>query len=943
MAKSVFDDIIESLKAGWNLRLPSLSSGSGIRKGFRNPFVTEADRERKQTRTLYDEVRQTYDASLYAREGAADEFIFNIIIDACERADVTPSIRLGEALWATVRNLLIAEGSIFGFLEVNFAGELTLEEGVALRSYLHRKRRFLGNHEHLIGIWREKTVRLLDGIVGYLPPAAFEDGEEETADDLPPAISVALIDLCASPAELVERVMFTMFDDDITDARLFDPVRARLDRNAMLASGIASESGRESSRAIILPTAAKTKSNRELVETYLAGTPLAALFLSRFPFDISFPVRFEHALVVGGTGHGKTQLLQLLIYQDLIKAQDDGRAVVVIDSQGDLVRAIARLSVFDPKDSQSLAERLLIVDPTDVEYPVCLNLFDWNRSRLTESTPLDREKVLNSAIALYEYLFGALLGAELTQRQGVIFKYLARLMLEIPQATIHTLRQLMEDGEPFRPHMEKLQGSARSFFETRFFDRSFGETKKQILTRLWGVLSNATLERMFSHPQNKVDMFEAINTGKVVLINTSKELLGHDGSAILGRFFIALLSQAALQRAAIPPHERRPAFVYIDEAADYFDDSIEHLLNQARKYRLGMILAHQNLDQLSSGLRASVMASTSTKLIGGVSAKDAGAFAGEMRSDPDFIGGMRKRKDHTDFACFVKNETPQAICTSIPLGFVENMPTLADANQQTLLDRNRARYCAHFEDIAIPVTAVSPPSKSGPRAQAPKPVKDERATVPPLPRPVREAPPISSLPLGPTPQPPAPAARPLTKSKTLPGDSPPLGRGGRQHQYLQQLLKGLAEERGFRAVIEEEILNGAGRADVSLTRDQLRIAFEISVTTRNDQELQNMEKCLAAGYAQVALIATDRKHLSSMERFINASLNASERERVRYLLPDAIAAYLDEFGIGALPAPEVVRGYKVKVTRRGLTEAETLARRQAIAGVLARSLRTLRS
>ena len=70
-------------------------------------------------------------------------------------------------------------------------------------------------------------------------------------------------------------------------------------------------------------------------------------------------------------------------------------------------------------------------------------------------------------IELYEIFFGAMLGAELTQKQGVIFRYLARLMVTIPGASIHTLMQLMDDGKPFRPFMEKLDGSARFFFETR--------------------------------------------------------------------------------------------------------------------------------------------------------------------------------------------------------------------------------------------------------------------------------------------------------------------------------------------------------------------------------------------------------------------------------------------------------------------------------------------
>src|SRR3546814_4791107 len=89
-----------------------------------------------------------------------------------------------------------------------------------------------------------------------------------------------------------------------------------------------------------------------------------------------------------------------------------------------------------------------------------------------------------------------------------------------------------------------------------------------------------------------------------------------------------------------------------------------------------MVLAHQNLDQLSTGLRASVMASTSTKFAGGVNAKDASAFAQEMRCEPAFVHGMRKRRGHTEFACWVRNLTPQAVGVSVPLGYVDVLPTL---------------------------------------------------------------------------------------------------------------------------------------------------------------------------------------------------------------------------------------------------------------------------
>ena len=73
-----------------------------------------------------------------------------------------------------------------------------------------------------------------------------------------------------------------------------------------------------------------------------------------------------------------------------------------------------------------------------------------------------------------------------------------------------------------------------------------------------------------------------------------------------------MIAQAALQRAAISEHDRRDTFVFIDEAHDYFDDTIEQLLNQARKYRIGLTLSPtRTWISCRNRLRASIMASTS--------------------------------------------------------------------------------------------------------------------------------------------------------------------------------------------------------------------------------------------------------------------------------------------------------------------------------------------
>ncbi len=411
------------------------------------------------------------------------------------------------------------------------------------------------------------------------------------------------------------------------------------------------------------------------------------------PFSIPEEARFEHCHIVGGTGHGKTQFLQKLIHADLVAAQYERRSVVVLDSQGDLIEKLSRLELFSMYVPGGLAERLILIDPADVSHPAALNLFDAHLSRVREYDPADRERVLNGVIELYETFFDALLGAELTQRQDVVFRYIARLMLTIPGATIETFMQLMDGGHAFKPHMEKLEGSAKRFFETEFFSPSFAATKGQILKRLWGVLATPAFERMFTQTENKLDLFQALQNGSVILVSTAKDMLKEEGSRIFGRFFIAMLAQAALERSTIREKDRTPTFVYVDEAHEYFDDTVETILNQARKYKVGLTLAHQNLDQLSSRLRATLLSNTSTKCAGGVSAKDARALADELHTTPEFIDGMRRRGPKTEFAVWVKHQTPHAIRLSVPLGFLERQPTLDEEDYELLRQRNRERYC----------------------------------------------------------------------------------------------------------------------------------------------------------------------------------------------------------------------------------------------------------
>lgn len=864
------------------------------------------DRERDETRALWNEAEAAWRASPAGQTDYTD-IIRHIVRPQWEDRDPLPSSAIVIALCMATHDLLLPER--FCPIEPDWpAIEGDAAVAVRFRELARKRRAWSHEFDRRLGIVRRELGEAYAALLDALPPSCFE---EPDGDEL---FEVSMVEVLADPALIISKLIWAAYDPEGMRLGLFPELRDTYITNVLMASGFSPEADAHAlQHKLVYPGAYRDQTPSVLVETYLERTPFKALLEAPVPFRLPSESRFEHAHVIGGTGHGKTQLLQRMIHADLVAAQGERRSVVVIDSQGDLINKLARLALFDPDTPGSLADRLILIDPADVEFPAALNLFDAHLDRLRSYRPADRERVLNGVIELYELFFGAMLGAELTQKQGVIFRYLARLMLAIDGSTIHTLMQLMEDGRPFKAQMAELEGSARHFFATEFFHPSFAATKKQILKRLWGVLATPAFERMFAQKANKLDLYEAMNEGKIILVSTAKDLLKAEGSALFGRFFIAMLAQAALERSVIRAEERIPTFVYVDEAQEYFDDSIETILTQARKYRMGLTLAHQTLDQLSPRLRSAILANTSLKCVGGVSAKDARSLSDELHTTPAFIESMRRRSDRTEFAVWLKQTTPRAIRMGVPLGFLERQPLLTEEAYAALIDLNRARYCGTLADVL----AFEVPEPAG---------EPEPAPVRGVPDPVASPAPVAPAPAPHPPRPPIPPA---------PSKEP--GKGGSQHRYVQGVVKGLAEARGFRAVVEEAV--AGGQVDVGLHRGDLSIACEISVTTTPRYEARNLAKCLSAGFTHVLAVAADQKRLRAIEASAREVLSAEELARIVFLTPELVADALDS--MGAPPEETTVRGYRVKVSRTSVGFDEAQDRRAQVARVIAQSLRSM--
>ena len=131
-----------------------------------------------------------------------------------------------------------------------------------------------------------------------------------------------------------------------------------------------------------------------------------------------------------------------------------------------------------------------------------------------------------------------------------------------------------------------------------------------------------------------------------------------------------------------------------------------------------------------------------------------------------------------------------------------------------------------------------------------------------------------------------------SKSSLVVKESALAGKGGDTHKHLQKMLKEQAEVYGWKAVIEERVPRSLETVDVGLRRDDVRIAIEISATSKVDYEVQNIRKCIEAGYDYVVSVSSDGNRLSLLKTESKKKFTARERERIRFCLPTEVKDFV---------------------------------------------------
>jgi hypothetical protein len=419
---------------------------------------------------------------------------------------------------------------------------------------------------------------------------------------------------------------------------------------------------------------------------------------------------------------------------------------------------------------------------------------------------------------------------------------------------------------------------------------------------------------MVAQPANRLDFAAIMNEGKILLVKLAQGAIGEENAALLGTLFVAKLNQLALGRQSLTQAERRPFFVYMDEFQHFVTPSMATLLTGARKYRIGLVLAHQELRQLLNQDRdvaGAVLANPATRICFRVGDDDA-------------------KKLEDGFSTFTARDLQnlgvgQAICridradwdfslTTKPLLTVD--ATVASERRSKAIAHSRGLYGIRRANVETERSGVSPGS-APPIVETPPRVARERT---------RRAREIASV-----------REPEREDSPTIETPVPLPGRGGPQHKYLQELIRRWAQANGWQSTIEKSILDGLGSVDVALERGERSVACEVSVASTPEHEIANIQKCIAAGFGTVVSIVLDRRTMTKIKDAIVAHITAEDASRVEVLTPENLFQFLETLGTDTSGAA-TVRGYKTRVNYRQIQNAPNRTRTitQTIAGALKR-------
>ena len=355
------------------------------------------------------------------------------------------------------------------------------------------------------------------------------------------------------------------------------------------------------------------------------------------PIRVSADDRMRHAFIIGQTGTGKSTLMENMILQD-IKA---GRGLAVIDPHGEMIDSIIG------KIPAERIEDTILFDLLDRERPFGFNLLEWK-------TIEERDLIIDDLYLTLDRLY------DMKQVGGPMFESNFRGMLKLlmgdkpRQDFIPTLLEFTQCylDEKFRRWLQKSIEDPQTTDFIRELERTGGEASlvnmsPYITSKFSRFTHDITLKRIVGQEKTAIDFEDIMNNGKVLLLKLGKGRFGSNISGLIVNQIVSRFKLAALKRGEKRLEKRRDFFLYVDECHNLPQENFMELLAEARKYRMGLILATQYTAQLSESsskrdtLLSAILGNVGTTVIFRLGQEDAEKLAPNLHpcfTSKDIVG-----------------------------------------------------------------------------------------------------------------------------------------------------------------------------------------------------------------------------------------------------------------------------------------------------------------
>jgi len=317
--------------------------------------------------------------------------------------------------------------------------------------------------------------------------------------------------------------------------------------------------------------------------------------------------------IIGKTGTGKSTLIENMAISDI----KNGYGVALIDPHGDITEDILD---FVPKRR---IKDVVYFNPGDSDYPIAFNPL--------EKVPKDfHHLVASGIISTFKKIWPEFWGPRLEH----ILRHALLSLLEYPNSTLLDLPRLLTDKD-FRKNVlaHVTHPQVREFWLSEFDKYSTwlrSEAISPILNKIGQFLISIPLRNIVGQRENTFNLRQAMDEGKILIVNLAKGKIGEDNCSLLGALVVTKIQLAALSRADLPEENRKPFYLYVDEIHSFITLSFADILSEARKYGLNLVLTHQYIEQLDERIRAAIFGNVGTIISFRIGAEDAKYLAREF-------------------------------------------------------------------------------------------------------------------------------------------------------------------------------------------------------------------------------------------------------------------------------------------------------------------------